>query len=140
MKQLIIGFSILLSTFTINASELPEVLDNGFQAYLTQGPKAAITSWSQGGILEGSRDALAQANSFRKVEEYYGSYQGFEVFKSNKLSEKSYVYLVVLHYEQGPVFSKFFTYVNAKNKEVVTGLNFNTEAGKVWPSYLIYGE
>ncbi|WP_133406759.1 hypothetical protein [Parashewanella tropica] len=140
MKKLTIGTILFASAFSIQASPIPNSLAAGFKAYSSDGPRSAIQSWVKGGAMENNLDALSQANRFRQIEDYYGKYQGFEIVKSNKISSKSSVYLVTINYKKGILYSKFFTYRNNKNKEIVTSFKFHTEAEMVWPKYLIYGQ
>lgn len=103
------------------------------------GAKPALEAWIKGSGIDGSKEALAQANMLAQIGEYYGKYLSYELVKSNKISKNTNVYLVVINYEKGSVFAKFFTYVTPNGKEVMQTFNFNTNADLVWPSNAIYG-
>jgi len=52
----------VLSPIRILANEISEVITARFNAYEKEEPKAAIEPWIIGSAIDGSRDALSQAN------------------------------------------------------------------------------
>lgn len=141
MKSLFIKallISLFLGCSTTWAAEVPEIIQKGFDSYKTHGPRAAITKWLDGSPLEGSKDALAQANSLRQIEEYYGRYQDFSLYKASAHGPRANVYLLTIHYEMGVVYAKFYIYKINQKEFVLQRFAFNTEADKVWPASLIY--
>lgn len=119
--------------------EMPALLKSGFEKYAADGPKAAIEGWTKGSAIEASKEALAQANSFRQVEDFYGKYIGYELVRKNQISESSAAYLVIIKYEKGNIFSVFNLYRKPDGGEVVTTFNFHTSAQQIWPASAIYG-
>lgn len=134
---------ITLFTTSVFAStepkEIPPMLKAGFAKYEKEGPKAALESWTKGSALEGSKDALSQANHFRQIEDFYGKYIGYRVVKQNQIAKNSFVYLIVIEYEKGDLFSKFFVYKKQDSQNVVTTFNFHTNAEAVWPASIVFG-
>ncbi|HAS8547616.1 TPA: hypothetical protein I7775_21760 [Vibrio vulnificus] len=139
MKRFLLAV-VLFCPLLANAENAPKIIEDGFVAYLSNGPKSAIEAWTKGSVLENSKSALAQANTFRQIEDFYGHYEDFEVYKKLEFTDRTHMYFIVAHYEKGAVFSKFSTYLNSDNKTVVSHLNFTTEAEKLWPESVIYGE
>lgn len=123
----------------VSAATTPEVLTSGFTAYKESGAKSALEAWIKGSGIEGSKEAMAQANMLVQISEYYGKYLGYELVKHNAIGKNTNVYLIVMNYEKGSVFAKFFTYLTPSGKEVSQTFNFNTNADLVWPSAEIYG-
>lgn len=140
MKKLLVVLMFGLSSVNVFAEKIPEILNSGFIAYKSNGPKSAIESWIKGSALDGSKDALAQANMFRQIEDYYGKYLGYDLFKSNSLGPKSNLYLITINYEKGILFAKYFTYKPSNGKEILLSFKFHTETDMVWPSYMVYGQ
>jgi len=130
---------VALITTPVVAAGFPKVLADGFDQYLKEGPKAAIETWTKGSAIEGSKEALSQANNFRQIQDFYGNYIGYNVIKMKEHSSSSSVYFVELKYEKGNLFSTFYTYKRPDGKVVVTTFNFNTIAEKVWPISLVAG-
>ena len=106
--------------------DLPQIIANGLQAYKDKGPEEAVKAWIKGGPVDGSKDALSQANNLRQVQDYYGAYQTFEIVSSKDISPKTRIVYLVLDYENGPLFAKFVAY-KAEHGWIVTYFNFNTK-------------
>lgn len=143
MKNIFISFIfvvISLSSTGILADGVPKSIKDGFVAYKADGPKSAIVTWIKGTSMEGSKEALSQANMFRQIEDYYGKYLGYDLFKSNPLGPKSNLYLFTINYERGVLFAKYFTYKSEENGEIVVNFKFHTEVDMVWPAYMVYGD
>jgi hypothetical protein len=110
---------------TASGAVAPIIL-SGLQAYYDGGADAAVRAWIKNGGLDGSKDALSQANNLRKIEDYYGKYRNFEVVKVRNLSPKTQIACLVLEYEKGPVFAKFIAY-RTEQGWVVDYFDFNTK-------------
>lgn len=132
---------LLLPALSLAAApeDLPSLLKNGFDKYATDGPKAAIESWTRGSAIDGSKETLSQANNFKQVEDFYGKYLGYELVRKNQISESSSTYLVIIKYEKGNIFSVFNLYRKPDGNHVVTTFNFHTSAQQIWPAAAIYG-
>ena len=134
-KLLLIG---LISVF-INASEIPDLLKEGFESYKNSGAKSALKAWlKRSPIGENNEEALAQSIQFRKLEELYGKFVDYELFKSSSLGSKTTFYLIVMNYEKGALFTRFLIYKTPKNKEVLLSFKFNNMPLKVWPKQIVY--
>jgi len=117
------------------SDEIPKVLLAGMEAYKTDGPEAAIKAWLKGSPIEGSRDALSQANIMRQVQDYYGTYKAFEIIGSRSLSPSNRVLYFAMNYEKGPLFAKFLVY-HSPDGWIVVNFVFNTKEEVVIPSNL----
>jgi hypothetical protein len=69
---------------------LPPVIVSGLDAYKAEGPEDAVRAWIKGSPIDGSKDALSQANVLRQIHDCYGAYQGFEVFSRRELSPTAF--------------------------------------------------
>ncbi len=117
----------------VQASDsVPPVVVSGFDAYKEKGPEEAVRAWIKGSGIDGSKEALSQANNLRQVEDYYGKYLGFEVVKTQDISPKSKAIYIVMDYEKGPVFAKFVTY-RTEQGWVLAYFNFNTKEELIFP-------
>jgi hypothetical protein len=135
---IVVFFSTVSLSFAASL-EIPKILKDGFDQYAKEGPKTAIEAWTQGSAIEGSKEALSQANNFRQVQDFYGNLIGYNVVKVKEHSSSSAVYLIEMKYEKGNLFSKFFTYKKPDGKVVITTFNFHTNAENIWPSSVVFG-
>lgn len=108
------------------------IILSGLQAYSKDGPDAAVRAWIKGSGLDGSKEALSQANNLRRIEDYYGKYQDFEVVKLRGIAQKTQIACLVLDYEKGPVFAKFIAY-RTDQGWVVDYFDFNTKEQPLVP-------
>jgi len=117
-----------------------DIVIDGINAYKENGAKAAIETWIKGSALEGSKEALSQANSIRQIEDFYGNYIGYEIVKEHAISDRSSMFLFVINLEKGPIFGRFQTYRKADNQWVASHFNFHTQATATWPEKSVFGE
>jgi hypothetical protein len=116
------------------ASEsLPPIVVLGLEAYKSSGPEEAVQAWIKGSAIDGSKDALSQANLLRQIQDYYGTYRTFEIVSARDLSPRTRVIYLVLDFEKGPLFAKFVVYRSGQ-AWILAYFNFNTKEELVFPS------
>jgi hypothetical protein len=106
--------------------DIPPFLIGGMDAYKATGPDDAVKAWIKGSPVEGSKDALSQANLLRQVQDFYGAYRNFDVVSARELSTSTRIIYVILNYDKGPLFAKFVIY-RAEQGWILTSFNFNTK-------------
>ena len=111
---------------------LPPIVVSGLEAYKNNGPDEAVRTWIKGSALDGSKEALSQANGLRQIQDYYGAYQAFEVVSTREVSPKTRVFYVVLDFEKGPAFAKFVVY-RSDHGWILVNFNINTKEEAVLP-------
>ncbi len=112
---------------------LPPIVLLGLEAYKSSGPEEAVRAWIKGSALDGSKDALSQANVLRQIQDYYGTYRAFEIVSTKELSPKTRVVYLILDFEKGPLFAKFVVYRSGQ-AWILAYFNFNTKEELVFPS------
>ena len=139
---LVILLTLLASTSSFAEKDSStSVVIRGLDVYAKGGdPKAAMNSWLKGSALEGSKKAVGQSNTLRQIQDFYGEYKSYEIIKDHQISKRVHTILVVIHYQQGPLFGIFQTYLSNSGKWVVTSFNFNTEANEIFPPKIFYGK
>ena len=139
-------FLLLLLTFTFSSATFAagksaqDLVESGLKAYAKNDARAAIQIWIKGSGLEGSKNALSQANSLKQIEDYYGKYENYEIVRSHKLSKRSTIILFVMNYSKGITYAKFQAYKTKSNVWVATEFKFHTEAARIWPKADVYGK
>lgn len=119
--------------------ELPPLLKSGFDMYAKEGPKAAIESWTRGSAIEGRKETLSQDEVFRKLEEFYGKYVGYEFVRKHRITSSTSTYLINIKYEKGNLYSIFYLYKRPDGNLVVTTFNVHTDPQDFWPASAIFG-
>jgi hypothetical protein len=115
--------------------DLPKIILSGLEAYKAEGPDAAIKAWIKGSPVDGSKEALAQANILRQIQDFYGAYKTFDVIHIRNLSPNVRIVYLALDFEKGPLFAKFAVYQTAQGW-ILTNFNFNTKDELIIPPSL----
>jgi len=117
---------------------MPAPLLAAADAYKAKGASEFLPTLVKGSRLQYAGDAsLAQAGDMlRKIETYYGAYQGLELVGSMALTVSTRVVYFVLKYERGPLYGVADVY-QTRHGEIVTNSNVNTELDKIMPPGLI---
>jgi len=146
MKKIVLLLSFLVVS---NALTVPvfcednnptQIIERGLAAYKDSGAKAAVEAWIQGSAIEGSKEALSQANNLRQVEDFYGKYDSFDIIKANEITKKVSIVFLVINYQNGPLFARFDTFKNNKGQWVVATFNFHTKITQVFPQEMVLGK
>lgn len=103
---------------------IPRFVVNGFNAYRSVGPEAALKAWSEFGALENSKELADQAGYLHQVQNLYGPFEGYAFISSRLLAPRTRVIYLALDYERGPLFAKFVIY-RSSQRWLLTSLDFN---------------
>src|SRR4051794_7037135 len=76
---------------TTPAPILPPIIMSGLDGYKTKGADEAIRLWIKDSPIEGSKDAMTQADTLRQAESLYGAYQWYEVVRTREISPRTIV-------------------------------------------------
>ncbi len=115
------------------SDDVPKIIVSGLDAYKSDGPEAAIKAWLKGSSLEGSKEAISQANVLREVQDYYGAYKSFDRISTRTITPSIRVLYLSLNFEKGPLFAKFVVY-RAESGWILVNFVFNTKEELILPS------
>jgi hypothetical protein len=121
------------STSHKSSEDVPAFILAGLQAYKEKGPEEAVRVWIKGSALDGSKDALSQANTLRQVQDYYGAYKDYEIVSTWEITPRTRVIYLVLDFDNGPLFSKFLAY-RSDQAWVLVNFSFNTKEEVILPT------
>jgi len=113
--------------------EAPKIIADGMAAYAIKGPEEAIKVWLRNGPLDGDKGALSQGNTLRQIQDFYGSYESYDVIKAYNRSERVRIVYLVINFEKGPVYAKFTCYKSEREWLVIDFL-LNTKDKEVLPT------
>jgi hypothetical protein len=138
-NTLTLAFVVLMFGWNLPAAapapgdEVPKIILSGLKAYKAEGPEAALKAWLKGSPLEGSREALSQANVLRQIQDIYGAYKGFDLIRSRDISPTTRIFYMTINYEKSPVFAKFVVY-RTQQGWIITTFIFNTKEELILPA------
>ena len=93
----------------------------------------AIRLWVKDSPIEGSKDAMTQADALRQAESLYGPYQWYEIIRAREISPRTLTIDLVLDYERGPLFARFVVY-RANHRWVMTYFDFSFREETLFPT------
>lgn len=140
--QLVFFLSLALVS-TASHAEQPSakaLVESGLSAYLKEGPDVAIKTWIKGSAMEGSKQALTQANSLRQIEDFYGKPESYDFLKENQISSRSKMIVFAINHAKGVVFGRFMVYQTKSGEWVSAEFQFHTEAAALLPSEMVFGK
>jgi hypothetical protein len=117
--------------------DVPHLIIDGLIAYHDKGPDEAVRTWIKDSPIDGSKDALNQANNLRQVQSHYGVFRSFEVIGLQDLSQRVRTVYVVLNYDKGPLFGRFMLYRSVDQDWLLTSFNFNTDPQAILPTSML---
>jgi hypothetical protein len=115
------------------SKDVPAIVLDGLKAYKEKGPDEAVRAWIKGSAIDGSKDALTQANNLRQIQDYYGAYRDFEIVAVSEITTKTRAVYVVIDFEKGPLFAKFVVY-RPQGAWILVNFNFNTKEEAILPT------
>ncbi|MBU2628274.1 MAG: hypothetical protein KKE61_06640 [Proteobacteria bacterium] len=121
----------------MSKSDIPQMIKAGLDAYKTGGPEAAIADWIKDSPYEGSKDAMSQANIFKQIESFYGSYIDYNPIAIIYLTPSTRLVYLSMDFDNGPVFAEFMIYKKNKGWILSGKFNFHTEPRKILPESLL---
>jgi hypothetical protein len=125
-----VGQSLIKGGGTVE--DLPPFVLSGLQAYKDKGPDEAVRLWIKDSPIDGSKEALSQANTLRQIQDFYGGYQFFEVISAYEIGHRTRIFYLTLNFEKGPLFAKFVVY-QSNHRWILTSFDFNTKEEMILP-------
>jgi len=112
------------------------IVSSGYVAYKNAGAEAAVRAWIKGSPVDGSKDALAQANSLKQIEDLYGPFRSWHLVASQSFGPDDRFYYAVMSYRDAAVYAKFEIFRGAKGW-ILDSFSFNTAIEKEFPQSLL---
>ncbi|OED34976.1 hypothetical protein AB834_05500 [PVC group bacterium (ex Bugula neritina AB1)] len=93
---------------------LPPLLKEGFDLYLSKGTIAAVACWARGSAQNDSPILEEKIKALQDVEDLCGDFLGYEVKDTQIITSMAHLFFIVLKYEQINVNSRFLAYKQNK--------------------------
>jgi hypothetical protein len=119
--------------------EIPSIIKDGFEAYKTGGPDAAVKKWLEGSPVSGSQEAALVPGQFKTIETVYGPYKGYEVIRIVTITPSTNMVFLVIRFDRGPCYGSFTVYNREEQDSIITHFNFNTKPEMVIPAAILWG-
>lgn len=114
------------------------LLDRGLNTYKTSGAAAALKLLTKNGPLAGEKGIASVINNLRTVEEAYGRFEGYDVFRDQAVTPRLRMIYFVLYYEKNITYGRFTGYQLASGEWISTGFTFNTDPSELVPAAVMF--
>jgi len=137
-------FSFAQSTLPPYASApapaaLPDVVVNGFKAFMNGGYSAATSVWSLNSPLAQDATTLSNINNtFLQESSVAGNFSGAEVIRVVNFSASGEEVYAMAKYQRGTLFVSFTCYKSA-DKWYVTVIDVDKDPGRILPTNVMGG-
>lgn len=113
------------------AKDDSDTIMSGFSAYKTSGVKSALERWLMGSSLDGGHALTEQAISLSKVTEPLGKFQGYDIIKIVKITDKSDLVYAAANYEKGFIILTFARYKKLTGQSIIQSISYSGDASKL---------
>lgn len=116
---------------------VPELINQGFNAYAQTGLNAALAIWLQNSLLD--RDTLLKSElaPLKRADANYGLFESGEVMRQVAITSRVTRVYLVLYYEKAPLWAYFDLYRTRAGNQVISDIFFNTKVQVILPSELL---
>jgi hypothetical protein len=115
----------------------PPIVEAGFEAFLAQGPTAAIETWFKGSRLEGDEATMQTfVEQFQNFGGAAGPVIGYDIVRVFPIGQHLSTTYAILQYEQDPLFILMTFYEGAGGWRL-RNIEFNDEAEELFPAALL---
>jgi len=114
---------------------LPDVVMRGLAGYAKDGAEAAVRAWVAGGPLESDEFVASQAAGLRRIEEFYGVYQGYDLIRAQEITPRLKAVYLTMYFEKGPAFCYLLCYQTASGGWVVGDFDGSTTPRRILPEF-----
>jgi hypothetical protein len=114
---------------------LPDVVARGLAGYAKDGAEAAVRAWVAGGPLESDEFVVSQASGLKRIETFYGAYQGYDLIRSQEITPRLKAVYLTMYFEKGPAFCYLLCYQTASGGWAVSDFDGSTSPRRILPEF-----
>ncbi len=112
---------------------VPELINQGFNAYAQTGLNAALQLWLQNSLLDRNTLLKNELVPLKQADATYGLFESGEVMRQVAITPRVTRVYLVLYYERAPLWAYFDLYKTRAGNQVISDIFFNTKVQVVLP-------
>ena len=116
---------------------VPELINQGFNAYAQSGLNSALQVWLQNSLLDRNTLLRNELAALKQADATYGLFESGEVMQQVAITTRVTRVYLVLYYERAPLWAYFDLYKTRNGSEVISDIFFNTKVQVILPSDLL---
>jgi len=118
-------------------SPVPELINQGFNAYAQTGLNAALQIWLQNSLLDRNTLMKSELASLKQADATYGLFESGEVMQQVAITSRVTRVYLVLYYERAPLWAYFDLYTTRAGNQVISDIFFNNKVQVILPADLL---
>lgn len=115
---------------------VPELINQGFNAYAQTGLNAALQVWLQNSLLDRNTLLKNELLALKQADATYGLFENSESLREVALTSRVTRIYLVLNYERAPLWGYFDLYRTHSGNQVISDICFNAKAQAILPTEL----
>ncbi|HTJ77593.1 MAG TPA: hypothetical protein VL357_01225 [Rariglobus sp.] len=120
-----------------NRTPVPDLINQGFNAYAQSGLNSALQVWLQNSLLDRNTLLRSELLSLKQADTTYGLFENGEVLRQVVITSRVTRYYVVLYYERAPLWAYFDLYKTRGGNLVISDIFFNNKVQVILPQELL---
>jgi hypothetical protein len=113
-------------------TSIPPIIQAGFALWPKGGAPMALDAWQKGGLIEGDRKVVAEANYFKRVNPAIGGFKSYELVAVQKIAQSSQIIYLSINFERAVVYARFLLY-RPDQDWVVQNMDFSAKPEALIP-------
>ncbi|MFA6287026.1 MAG: hypothetical protein WC661_06525 [Opitutaceae bacterium] len=117
-----------------NRQPVPEIINQGFNAYAQTGLSAALQVWLQNSLLDRATLLKTELAALKQADTTYGLFESGEVMRQVAITPRVTRVYLVLYFERSPLWAYFDLYKTRNGNQVISDIFFNTKVQVILPA------
>ncbi len=117
-----------------NNQPVPEIINQGFNAYAQTGLNSALQVWLQNSLLDRNTLLKTELAALKQADATYGLFESGEVMRQVAITPRVTRVYLVLYYERSPLWAYFDLYKTRNGTQVISDIFFNTKVQVILPA------
>ncbi len=134
--------ALLLASPASNAlaetrTPVPELINQGLNAYAQSGLSTALQVWLQNSLLDRATLLRSELASLKYADANYGLFESSEVMRVASITPRVTRVYLVMYYERAPLWAWFDIYQTRNGKQVISDVFFSPKVQVILPAEMV---
>jgi hypothetical protein len=116
---------------------IPELINQGLNAYAQTGLNAALQIWLQNSLLDRNTLLKTELSTLKQADATYGLFESGEVMRQVAITPRVTRVYLVLYYERAPLWAYFDLYRTRNGPQVISDIFFSNKVQVILPPELM---
>lgn len=144
MKPLLAVFALALFSFAPAptgfaqpAPVVPDLINQGLNAYAQNGLNNALETWLHHSLLDRTTLLRGELAALKYADAHYGLFERGEVMRVAEITPRVTRVYLVLYYERAPLWAWFDLYETRAGRQIIADVYFSPKVQVILPAELV---